>query len=39
MATGTRDFGIASDGVLYSGAAGAVTNAAGVLTGGSPLSN
>ena len=38
-ATGTRDFGISTDGVLKSGAVGAVTNAAGVLTGGSPLSN
>jgi prepilin-type N-terminal cleavage/methylation domain-containing protein len=38
-ATGTRDFGIATDGVLKSGAIGAVTNSAGVLTGGSPLAN
>ena len=38
-ATGTRDFGISTDGVLRGGAVGGVTNATGVLTGGSPLNN
>ena len=37
--TGTRDFGIATEGVIRAGAIGGVTNAAGVLTGGSPLNN
>jgi len=38
-ATGTRDFGISTEGVIRAGAIGGVTNAAGVLTGGSPLNN
>ena len=38
-ATGTRSFGIATPGVLVGGAPGAVTNAAGVLAGGTPLNN
>ena len=38
-ATGTRSFGIATQGVIFSGATGAVTNASGVLSGGSPLNN
>lgn len=41
-ATGTREFGIATQGVIFAGAsgtAGAVTHAAGVLSGGSPLNN
>ncbi len=37
--TGTRDFGISTDGVLYQGAAGTITHAGGVLSGGSPLNN
>ena len=38
-ATGTRDFGVATEGVIYAGAIGAVTNASGALSGGSPLNN
>jgi len=38
-ATGTRSFGIATPGVLFSGAPGAVTNASGALSGGTPLNN
>ena len=38
-ATGTRDFGVSTPGVLVSGGTGTVTNAAGVLTGGTPLNN
>ena len=40
-ATGTRDFGIQTDGVLYSGAAGGLTLAAGGLLSGTsqPLNN
>ncbi len=38
-ATGTRDFGIATDGVMYSGTAGTMSQAAGVLTGGTALNN
>jgi len=37
--TGTRDFGIATEGVIVAGAIGSVTDAAGVLSGGSPLNN
>ncbi len=38
-ATGTRDFGIATEGVIRAGTIGTVSNAGGVLTGGSPLNN
>ena len=39
-ATGTRDFGVATDGVLYTGAAGAMAvSAAGVLSGTSTVLN
>ncbi|MGI8641550.1 MAG: type II secretion system protein [Pyrinomonadaceae bacterium] len=37
-ATGTRQFGVASEGVIYSAASG-MTQASGALTGGSPLNN
>ena len=38
-ATGTRSFGIATEGVIFAGAVGAVTNTGGALSGGSPLNN
>ncbi|MGI8493784.1 MAG: type II secretion system protein [Pyrinomonadaceae bacterium] len=39
-ATGTRDFGIATEGVIYSGAVGAIAaSSGGSFTGGSALSN
>ena len=38
-ATGTRDFGIATAGVIYQGAPGDVTQTGGVLSGGLPLNN
>jgi type IV pilus assembly protein PilA len=38
-ATGTRDFAIATEGVLYGGATGSVTIPATVITGGAPLNN
>lgn len=38
-ATGTRSFGIATEGVIYQGGPGAVTQASGVLSGGTPLNN
>ncbi len=38
-ATGTRSFGIATQGVIFAGNPGAVTNAGGVLSGGTALNN
>jgi hypothetical protein len=38
-ATGTRSFGIATEGVIYQGGPGAVVAATGVLSGGAPLNN
>ncbi len=38
-ATGTRDFAISSEGVIFAGTVGSITTSAGQLTGGSPLNN
>ena len=38
-ATGTRDFGIATEGVIYAGTPGSVNQATGALTGGTALNN